>query len=255
LFLTKIYFKQTLFPKKGSYLQKNSFYKMSNSIHHPFFLEFSDFTFDNFWKEIFISCAQDRFPRGSRYDQESHTLYIRTPDVGGRNKTEQIKLPDKASDAYLLVTRMFQVKLNIYSAHDLRIKRQEMEETKASRAVELDCEWKKLKPKSLRDTFIMDYIIEIGNKYSLSNREVKKLFHNIQSGFQFKNIDGNDIEYNNGKVTNIRGVKYDPDEKKIIFSRSSQKAAKNEKNKTNKKIFQSIDRLIRENTSSQLKLE
>lgn len=229
---------------------------MSNLlIIYPFFLEFSDFTFDNFWKDIFISCACDRFPRSSKYDPETHTLYIRTPDVGGRNKTEQIKLPNKASDAYLLMTQMFQNKLNIYSSRDLKIKREEMEESRESRKVDLDCEWKKLKPKSLRDTFIMDYVISMGQKYSLSNKDIKKLFHQLQSGFQFKHIDGNDIEYSNGKITNIQGVNYHPEDKKLEFSRPSQKATKNDKSRINKKIFQSIDRFLRETASTQLKLE
>lgn len=227
---------------------------MTHLIVYPFFLEFSDFTFDDFWKEIFINCACDRFPRGVKYDAESHTLYVRTPDVGGRSKVEPIKLPSKPNEAYLSVINIFQEKLNIYSSSDLKLKRKELEESKENIKINLDCEWKQLKPRSLRDNFIMDYVISLGDEHSLPPKEVKRLFHLLHTGFQFKQIDSNNVQYANGKIISISGVKYFPEEKTFRFEKPSQRDCKNDKPKPNIKIFQSLDRFVREMAARQLKL-
>ncbi len=223
-------------------------------IIHPCFNECQDYTLDQFWKDIFFSCACNKFPRGIRYDGSTRTLSIRTPVPGGRNRTEVINLPEKSEDAYTVLMQVFREKLGIFSSKDLQIKKQELDEIQIRRRVDMDCEWKKLKPRSIKDLMIMNYILNLKQKYDLSVKETKKLFITIQLGFQFKKLSSEDVEYSDRAIQSINGLEYKTDTKNWVVTNLPRSVSKSEKTLATQKFCQSIDKFLREYKSRRLRL-
>ena len=163
-------------------------------IIYPCFRDCQDFTLDQYWKDVFFACACNKFPRSIRYDGSSGTLYIRTPSVRGRSKVEAIDLPDRPEEAYEVLIEVFREKLGLYSTKDLQIKKKELDEIQKQRRVNMDCEWKKLKPRSIKDLLIMNYVSKLKEDHGLTSKETKNLLNTIQLGFKFFELNSKDIE-------------------------------------------------------------
>jgi hypothetical protein len=220
-------------------------------ILYPFFNLLADYTLDNFWKNIFYNCSCNKFPRRASYDDVTKTLYIRMPATGGRTKIEQFKIPSSPEEAYVLLTNLFQQKLNIFSSSDYQHQNRELEKIKTENKVELDCEWKQLKPRSLKDPIIRDYISRISHEYELSAYEMRRLYAQLLTGFQLKYIDSDDIEYDNGVITAIYNCEFDESQKRFNFLRDTKIKQKTEKATTTCQTTSSLDRFIKEMNSLQ----
>ena len=152
-------------------------------IIHPCFQECQYFTLDQFWKDIFILCSCNKFPRGIRYDPSLKTLFVRTPGVGGKTRLEVISLPDEPEEIYKVLMKIFKEKLGIFSSLDLKIKREELKNIQSQKKIDLDCEWKKIKPRAIKDQLIINYVSELKNEHNLTIKESKLLLAKIQLGF------------------------------------------------------------------------
>lgn len=223
-------------------------------IIHPCFRDCQDFTLDQYWKDIFFACACNKFPRGVRYDSLLRTMYIRTPSSGGRNKIEAIDLPEKPEEVYKVLLEIFREKIGLYSSLDLQIKKDELDEIQQQRRVNMNCEWKKLKPRSIKDLLIMNYVSKLRNEYNLSAKESKQLLVTIQLGFQFKQLDSENVEYADREIKNISGLEYELSTKTWIITNPPQVISKSEKPIASQKFCQSIDRFLREYKSRRLRV-
>lgn len=221
---------------------------------HPCFQECQDYTLDQFWKDTFFACACNKFPRGVRYDSAKRTLHVRTPGAGGRNKIEIIDLPETSEEIFDIMIQVFREKLGLYSSLDLQIKRDELDEVRSQKRVNMDCEWKGLKPRSLKDTMIVNYVAKLRDEYDLSDKEVKKLYSQIQLGFQLKKIESDDVEYSDRAIQNIEGLEYDPKTRVWSLARSPKISSKSEKTVVTQKFYQSIDSFLRSQHSRRLRL-
>jgi hypothetical protein len=90
-----------------------------------------------------------------------------------------------------------------------------LEEQKAKAQENMMCEWKKIKPRNLKDQLIMDYIATLKTKYSLTPAEVRHLTSVVQLGFQFHSLTSSDVEYNNGVIENINNLEFCPKTRKF----------------------------------------
>lgn len=223
-------------------------------IIHPCFRECQDFTLDQYWKDILFACACNKFPRGVRYDSSTGTLYVRTPSTGGKTKVEAIDLPEKPEEAYKVLVGVFRDKLGMYSSRDLQIKKKELDEIQNQRRVNMDCEWKKLKPRSIKDLMIMNYVSRMKEEHNLTPKEAKQLLSTIQLGFQFKELNSEDVEYADREIKSINGLEYIETERKWVITNPSKPVSKSEKTVTTQKFCQSIDRFLREYKSRRLRL-
>lgn len=175
---------------------------MSQVIIYPIFLECKKFTADQYWKDTLTMCASNKFPKGSKYDSDNHTIYIR--NLAEKSKyAEVIPLPTDFKELFNALLELFREKLNLYSSLDIKLKRKEIENIRESLSVRLDCTWKQLKPRSLRDNIVIQYVLRLKDEYNLSPKEVKDLFNEINMGFHFKNITSDDVEYEKGEIIRI----------------------------------------------------
>jgi hypothetical protein len=208
----------------------------------PIFDRCKDYTLDNYWRDWFINCAHNKFPPGLRYDANHKSLLVKTA-----KSTESIILSDEPIDTFKIMMRVFREMLEMKSAKDLQVQSDELEEARKKRAINLECEWKKLKPRHIRDQFILNYIADMKKKYDLKAIETRQLASVIQLGFQFHNLTSDDVEYSSGIIHNIAGLCFD--EKKRIFyttKKPTASSSKSEKNAASSKFYQSVDKFIRE---------
>lgn len=203
----------------------------SMSVIYPLFEECKGYTLDPYWQEQFSNFAANRFPQGVRYDQNRRNLVLKLD-----GKTEIVALPENnPSETFQIIMKILKSRLNLRSTRDLKIQRQEMEENleeqKAKAQEHMLCEWRKIKPRNLKDQLIMDYIATLKSKYSLTPAEVRHLTSVVQLGFQFHSLSSSDVAYKNGVIENIDHLEFCPKTRKfftpvIAHFNKTEKAAK-----------------------------
>lgn len=214
-------------------------------IHHSF-EECQDFTMDQYWKDVFFLCACGKFPKGCRYDPVTHTLYTRISIAGNKTKGEAISLPKSSEEIYEVLLDVFKNKFGMFSSRDLQIKKDELFDIQEQQKMNMDCEWKKLKPRSVKDFLISNFVSDMQQKYSLSQKESKVLLTTIGIWMQMKKITSEDIQYENYCITEIRGIRYLPEERKWVNDNPPKLTTKLEKSCKSQKLDQCMDRFIRE---------
>lgn len=216
------------------------------TVIHRCFEECQDYTLDQYWKDVFFSCACGKFPKGCRYDPNTQTIYTRLPAAGNKTKGEAISLPKTSEDIYLVMLDVFKNKFGMFSSCDLQIKKEELKDIQEQQRINLDCEWKKLKPRSVKDFIISNYVSDMQIKYSLNAKEARYFLTQINIWLQLKKITSDDIEYQNHSIINIKGIEFD--ETKRIWKNENVPKIVNKIEKVNKsqKFEQALDRFIRE---------
>jgi|LakMenEpi03Aug12_release.lakeMendotaPanAssembly.Ray.scaffolds.fasta_scaffold70665_2 hypothetical protein len=216
------------------------------TVIYPYFEECQDFTLDQYWKDIFFSCACGTFPKGCRFDPNTHTLYTRVQVTNTKTKGEAIYLPQKSEEIYLILLDVFKNKFGMFSSKDLQIKKDELEEIQEQQRINMDCEWKKLKPRAIKDFLISNYVSDLQTKYNLTSKEARLLFTNIGVWMQLKKITSDDIDYQNHSILNIRGIEFD--EQTRVWSNTNTAKFNGKSDKINKpqKFDQALDKFARD---------
>ena len=214
-------------------------------IIHPCFQECQYFTLDQFWKDTFLLCACNKFPRGVRYDASLKTLYVRTPGTGGRTRVEVISLSENYEEIYLVLMDVFKEKLGIFSSIDLQVKRDKFKNIQSQNKIDLDCEWKKIKPRALKDQMIINYVSQLKDDRKLTIKESKLLLSRIQLAFQLKKLCSDDVCYSDRRIQSINGLEYDESEKEWVITNPPRLVNKTEKPAVAQKFNQSLDKFAR----------
>ena len=212
----------------------------------PIFEKCKSYTLDPFWREQFSNFACNQFPQGVRYDPNRKSLIIKKDPTN----TEVIALPeDDVCELFQTVIKILRSKLDMHSSRDIKYQREIIENALQKKETEADCEWKKIKPRQLRNQLLMNYLAELKNKHNLNNNEFKQLISVVQLGFQFRSINSDDVQYMDGKVIAIDNLEYD--EKTRLFTTTDypqfQSNAKNKKNESRyNKFYPYLDRFFRD---------
>ena len=205
------------------------------NIIHPIFDECKNYTLDGFWKEHFSNFAANRFPVGVRYDANHGNLILK---IDG--KSEIVALPrDDVFETFGVIMKVLRDKLGFRSTRDLKIQRQNIEDNLDEQRQNfsqdyLTCEWKKIRPRHLKDQLVMDYIANLQHKHSLIPSEVKHLTSVVQLGFQFRSLTADDVVYADGVISDIRNLKFSKTTRKFttppvsVSSKSSDKTSKSQ---------------------------
>lgn len=202
---------------------------MSNPVY-PFFRNLEKYTLDPFWIGFLEKCATNKFPSRLKYDQNSHSLIISTKSSRSRAIKQNINLPSDEKKALTLITNIAKTKLGLVSSRDLSVSLEKEENVKNN-----SLEFKDVKPKSLKESLINDYILLLSQKYNLSQIEIKSLESLIHLGFQFKTLDHSMVIYNGEKITSIKNIKYNRKDKCFLIDipLSLKKQSKTEKKELN----------------------
>jgi hypothetical protein len=177
----------------------------------PNLLKCQEFTDDDHWKDIIMSCACNKLPKGLKLDSAKATLFVRYEFVN-KSQNETFSIPADPRECYDLLMYIFKDLLNLKSENDIEASKLELEKVRKNNdeleKCNIDCTWKQLKPRSLKNNLLMNYSIELVQKYKLDVKEANKLYKLILMGFQFKNLTSNDVNYKSGKIISISGIKF-----------------------------------------------
>lgn len=224
---------------------------------YPIFIECATRTTDPFWKEQFELLAYNKFPQELRYDP-THSNFILRVD----KKSEVIGLPpgddptdpDRVSEIFKTTISILKTRLNMRSTRDLKTQKDRMSDTLQKDAQDIDCEWKKIKPKCVKEQLIMAYLSELSIKHQLTPLEYKQLVAAVYLGLQFKSISSDDIIYKSGKVLDIKHLSFDKTTRKFSTPEPKVCGSKTEKSIAKNKFDSGIDRFIKGNTARKAKL-
>lgn len=230
---------------------------MSTTVVHNEFLICKKHTTDKYWQDIIHSCAHNKFPRGVKFDSGKRVIYVRYDMPKGRAKTEIFEVPPSSSDKedggdndkklFDLLIHIFRNILGLRSDKDISDSKQELEDIRKCGVVNMEVEWKKLKPRTLKNQIIMNFAAAQVEKHDLPESQIKHLYKIIQLGFQFKNLSGTDVHYEKGVITAIDGLEFDKKSNTFIITNPQKPMPKTEKQiiKTNK-LLQTTDKWARD---------
>ena len=178
-----------------------------SKVIYKIFVECQQYTTDTEWKDILYSCACNKFPKGIKYDNVKNTIYIKYESYN-KIQTNTVNVPSNNEELFKLMMHIFKDLLNIRSENDISASRMEMEVLRKKNEVDVNCEWKKLKPRSLKNHMLMLFSSSEVKKYDLEPKQAGILFKTIQLGFLFKKLNSNDVNYENGEISSIDGLKF-----------------------------------------------
>jgi hypothetical protein len=223
---------------------------------YPIFIECSNLTTDPYWKEQLELLAYNRFPQELRYDP-THSNFVLRVD---KKPAEVIALPSEDEEGadkkiFSVTMSILKTRLNMRSTRDLQIQKDKLTDTLQKDTQDLDCGWKDIKPKCVKEQLIMAYLSELSLKHSLTPAEHKQLVAEVHLGLQFKSITTNDIKYSNGKILNITNLEFDKDTRRFVTPEPKPQSSKQEKVVVKNKFHTGIDRFLKSDNVRKSKLK
>jgi len=216
------------------------------SIIFQIFDDCKTYTLDLFWRDKFAEFACNRFPPGMRYDATHHNLVLK---LDGK-KTEVIALhEDNPTETFQIIMKVLKEKYDMRSSRDLKIQKKAIDDAMKKREVDLDCEFKNIKPRNLKDQLIMDYIAGLKLEHNLTEKEFKHLISTVHLGFQFRSLSPSDVIYSNCIVSDIVGLEFDEENRIFITPQYSGHVSKPDKSSTADKFYSHSKKFIHENNT------
>jgi hypothetical protein len=157
---------------------------------------------DEFWKETF-----EEFSYGNCYQGSYINKGFLCCNVKGKEFI--YKFFDKEPHRiYQDITKLLKEKLNIMSKNDRKILIHEMTELEEQFNVLKQTEWNDIKKKSVKDILVQNYLIKRKKEYELRDSQVRCLYNTINLGIMLKSIKNTDIVYQQGEITEIKGISF-----------------------------------------------
>lgn len=181
-----------------------------NDIIYPILLECCQFAPDIFWENIFEELAYGRAPYGAYISKNFLCCSFKKKEFSYKIEKKDPKI--LYNDISLLLTS----KLGIFSQQEKILQKHDFKDVEDNIKLSRQ-KWSTIRKKNIKDLLIEIYVIKMKNKYSLTVMQSRQLLSIILIGMTFKTITANDIEYSNGEITNINGIKFE--KKKIIVEK------------------------------------
>lgn len=184
---------------------------IKREIVYPVFLECCQHADDTFWENVFEDLAYGRVPYGT---------YISKDFLCCSYKKREFSYKIEKKDSITLYNEIYEIltkKLGILSQREKIKKRKDFNDTeeiiKESRK-----NWSDIRKKNTKELLLELYITRVKNQYSLTIKQAKYLLSVIILGMVFKIITSDDINYSDGMITSINGIKFN--KKEIIMEHS-----------------------------------
>jgi len=183
-----------------------------NEIIYPIFLECIQYCTDDFWESVFEELAYGKTPYGVYISKN----YI-CCNYKGKEFSYKIEKTKSSKEIYDDVYNLLFVKLGLLSSKDKVKKKLEFFNFEKD-INENRKQWSNIRKKNVKDLYIENYVISMKNKYNLSIKQAKHLLSMISIGMIFKVISNKDIEFKDGVIERIEGIKFE--NKKLIFEKN-----------------------------------
>jgi hypothetical protein len=209
----------------------------------PIFRECKKFTLDTFWQEMFEGFSVNRFPNGLKYDPVKHALRVK---VMNKKTSEIVPLTDKPYEVFQTVMKTVKDKLGKRSNRDMQDQQDNLDNICRERALELNCPWKKIKSRYVKEQLLLNFINDLREKYNLSPSEVSKATSIIGLGFQFKELTNDGVVCEDGKILSIEGLEFDEEARQFKTTPTKHVTLKPEKITVPNKFYRALDKYIKD---------
>lgn len=184
--------------KRGKYKKK---------VIYDIFYKSSEYTLDEYYKNIFISCSKGKFPKGITYDDESNSISIKK-----NNKQLNYNLPDQPNILCKVFIDIISTQLNMtntkYNSQYYGLQK-----------IPIQCTLYDIKDKNTIYRLIYEYSEKQKKIYGFNNNVKKQLISIIYLGLYSKNIDIKSVNIKNYEITNIDNLYFDHDLNKYKFKK------------------------------------
>ena len=215
-----------------------------NNVVYEEFINCQKHTLDKYWIDLLYRCACNKFPKGVKYDGQKNIIYVKHE----KTKAENFNIPlNDTKKMYDLLVYIFRDLLDIRSEYDINISKKELEECRKLNNIDMNTDWKRLKPKSVKNTILMNFVVNKINEKSIDQKKIKKTYNQLQLAFQFKRLTNDDVEYENGTITDIKGFNYNEHNKEFEIQSIRNPCYRSEKQVNKTTLYQQhIDRWIKD---------
>jgi len=176
----------------------------------PIFAECAEFTLDPFWTQVFDECSKGKFPKGCSIDQNTgHTIYFKT-----KTDTVSYNMRDKDPEhVFSDLKQYFQVYLKLKSEIDNKETQEELDGICRDLQEVFTSSWQNIRRKKIKDPIIRSYILDLKERYNLTDKETCQLAKLIKLGFLFNWIENDDVVYENQQIIDITTLSFDSEER------------------------------------------
>lgn len=157
---------------------------------------------DIFWKSIFEDLSYGICPMGTYISKDLLISCIK-----GKEFTYKISDLKDTEILYKELYELFTIKIGLFSNKEYREKLAIFEQFQEKIKINTN-DWGKIRKKNIKDLILDKYIVENMKKYSLGYPIMKKILALIYLSFQFKIIVNKDVEFSEGKIIKINGIKF-----------------------------------------------
>lgn len=171
---------------------------MPRELIYPCFLSCTEFTEDDYWKNIFEDLSFGITPSGTYISKK----YI-ISNVKNKEFVYKINIEMDSETIFWDVYNLFSDKLGLKSVQEI----EEYKNTIDSSEIIFNS-WNSIKKKSIRDSIIINYVTEQSAKYNLSRIKTRELLNMINLGILLKFISNKNILYEDGVIHDIEGFEF-----------------------------------------------
>lgn len=185
---------------------------IKKDIVYPVFVKCCDYIEDSFWKSVFEDLAYGKTVYGTYIVKNFICCSYK-----GKEFSYKIEEEKEPRIIYEELYNLFNKKLGLCSQVDRKKKQETFQSIEKHIKNIRTSNWSAIKKKGIKELIIENFVIDMKNKYNLTINQCKKLLAFISICIIFKVITSSDIQYENGKIENIKGISFKPN--KIILTK------------------------------------
>ena len=167
-------------------------------IIYPFFLECTPLAQDHFWETIFEDLAYGRPPQGTYIAKGCLCCSYRGREFSYKLERRPPEL--LYQDVYTLLKE----KVGILSKKE----KEKRKTTFAEYMTPVVQSWGEIRKKNVKDMLYEEYALSMKAKHHLDYKQCRYLLALIVIAVGMKIITARDIDFENGSITNIRGISF-----------------------------------------------
>lgn len=179
----------------------------AKQVEYPLFVRLSEYTLDDYWKQILLACGMGRFPRCVSYKDDQ--LVHRRGRVA---KSITLLASTAEAEDFHRVLEFFRT-LGMCSVLDNEANRKRVEDERMNGQAQPYEQWKDIKRPQTKDILLQTYTNELYDRYKLTTKEYQHLQSTISIACLFKYISASTVILADGKIKEITGLLVEGEER------------------------------------------
>lgn len=168
---------------------------------------------DPFWVNIMKECSYGKFPRGSSFRNNILSSRKGTKVISEELNNDLIDGPKKCIE-------FFQTHCNLKSDNDILLETERLDVCGMNGPKISTMAWSDIRSGSVKQSIILDYIYKIYVERNLNRDQLNNLKTQINLGFTLKYFTSNHVNFSNGVIIDIKGLKWDHHKDEFYIDKS-----------------------------------